>query len=113
MAFKLGMTVNLCMAYNTHVCFDDLDLDARSQWHGRRKKSVFNYMTSNQVISIKLATTAGFIYFFVYITLIVTLKTHILLDHLVFFMFILVCVVVFFSLFALYTYTRVYYSLHA
>ena len=32
MAFKVGMTVNLCMAYNyAHAHVDDLDLDARSQ----------------------------------------------------------------------------------
>ena len=30
MAFKLGMTVD--SRYNDHAHFDDLDLDARSQW---------------------------------------------------------------------------------
>ena len=37
MAFKLGMTVDLYMTY-THVRFDDLDLDTRSQWVARGKK---------------------------------------------------------------------------
>ena len=42
-AFNLGMTVDLCMAYNyAHARFDDLDLDARSQWDGRGKISSFN-----------------------------------------------------------------------
>ena len=35
MAFKFGMTVDLCMVYNAHACFDDLD--ARSQWVGKGK----------------------------------------------------------------------------
>ena len=39
--FKLGMTVDLCMPY-AHACFDDLDLDARSPWVGKGKKSVLH-----------------------------------------------------------------------
>ena len=35
MAFKLGMTVDVFLAHNVHVRFDDLDLDIRSQWVGR------------------------------------------------------------------------------
>ena len=31
MAFKLDMTVDLCMAYYAHAHADDLDHDARSQ----------------------------------------------------------------------------------
>ena len=38
MAFALGMTVDVCMAYNdAHSRFDDLDLGARSQWVGKCK----------------------------------------------------------------------------
>ena len=49
MAFKLGMTVDLCMAYiyiyiYAHVRLDDLDLDARSQWVGKGKVSALNYL---------------------------------------------------------------------
>ena len=41
MAFKLGMTVDVCMAYNyAHADFDDLD--SRSQWLGRGKYSALN-----------------------------------------------------------------------
>ena len=43
MAFKLGMIVDLC-AYILYVAhFDDLDLDARSQWVGKGKKSALIY----------------------------------------------------------------------
>ena len=35
MAFKLGLTVDLYMAYYADASFDDLDLDTRSQWIGR------------------------------------------------------------------------------
>ena len=38
MAFKIGMTVDFCMTYNADARFDDLDLDTRSQWIGRRKQ---------------------------------------------------------------------------
>ena len=34
MAFKHGMTVDLCIAY-AQACVNDLDLDARSQWVGK------------------------------------------------------------------------------
>ena len=48
MAFKHGMAVDLCMAYNyyAHAHFDDLDLDldARSQHLGRGNKSTLNYL---------------------------------------------------------------------
>ena len=37
MAFKLGITVDLGM--DAHARFDDLDLDARSQWVSKGKKS--------------------------------------------------------------------------
>ena len=40
MAFKRGMTVDVGIAYVFMPSrADDLDLDARSQWHGRGKKS--------------------------------------------------------------------------
>ena len=46
MAFKLGMTVDLCMAYlYAHAGFDDLDLDLWSQWVDRgKRKSVLKYI---------------------------------------------------------------------
>ena len=39
------MAVDLCIAYNvnTHARFDDLDLDARSQFVDKDKKLVLNY----------------------------------------------------------------------
>ena len=43
MAFKLGMAVDLYMAYYyAHARFDDLHLDARSQWVGTGKNSLMN-----------------------------------------------------------------------
>ena len=36
MAFKLGMAVDLGIAY-AHARFDDLDLDAKSQWVVKEK----------------------------------------------------------------------------
>ena len=46
MAFKLGMPVDgLCMAYNyVHARVDDFELDAKSQWVGKSKKSALNYI---------------------------------------------------------------------
>ena len=45
MAFKLGMTVDLCLAYNyADARVDDLGLDARSQWLGRGGKSALTYL---------------------------------------------------------------------
>ena len=44
MAFKFGMTVDLCMAYNVQACFDDLDLDAKSHWVGRGNTSALKYL---------------------------------------------------------------------
>ena len=47
MAFKLGMMVDLCMAYNyADARFDDLGLDTRSQWISRVKQYL-SYMHSN------------------------------------------------------------------
>ena len=43
MAFKLGMKVDFHGIY-THGRFADLDLDARSQWLGRRTNSALNYL---------------------------------------------------------------------
>ena len=40
MALTLSMTVDcIFMAYYAHARFDDLDLDARSQWVGADKKN--------------------------------------------------------------------------
>ena len=45
MAFKLNRTVDLCVAYHyAHARFDDLDLDAGSQWLGRGQNSALNYL---------------------------------------------------------------------
>ena len=44
MAFKRGMTVDLCMTY-AHAHFDDLD--ARSQWAGKGK--IFSVKCSRQL----------------------------------------------------------------
>ena len=40
MAFKLGMTID------AHAHFDDLDLNARSQWVDKGKKSAWNYFNN-------------------------------------------------------------------
>ena len=42
MAFKLGLTVDLCM--DIHARFDELELDAKSQWVGKGKKSALIYL---------------------------------------------------------------------
>ena len=39
--FKLGMTVDMYAIY-AHARFDDLDIDARSQWVGKGHKSELN-----------------------------------------------------------------------
>ena len=47
MAFKFGMAIDLSIIWHiiyAHARFDDLDLDARSQWVGKRKKSPWNYI---------------------------------------------------------------------
>ena len=66
-----------------HVHFDDLDLDARSQWVGKGAKiSALHALGSyEQAVSLKLATTVG--HFDVTLTL--TLQPCIRLVHLVFF----------------------------
>ena len=43
MAFKLGVTVDSIYA---HDRFDDLDLDARSDWVGKGKKSTLHYLNN-------------------------------------------------------------------
>ena len=61
MQFKLGMTVDLCIAY-AYACFDDLDLDTWSQWVGKDNNSVLNYLHNywtKQAISTKLAATVS------------------------------------------------------
>ena len=47
---KLGMTVDLCMAHGiyAHARFDDLDLEARSQWVGKGKKFSFELSLYNK-----------------------------------------------------------------
>ena len=47
--------------------FSDLDLDARSQWVGKAKKSVLHALSSkasNNWISIKLATKVGLVFYY-------------------------------------------------
>ena len=58
---------------------DDLDLDARSQWIGKGRKSVLNYL-NKPAISIQLAITAGHVLSDLDFE---NLKTFIWLDHLV------------------------------
>ena len=45
--------------------FDDLDLDARSQWVGKGKQSALHAQSraTRQAISIKLDTTVGLFFF--------------------------------------------------
>ena len=88
MAFKLGMTVDLCMENNfmyVHLIFDDLDLDAKSQWVGKGKTiSVELSRQLSKQYPTKLATTVC--HLFLYVTL--TLKTFIWHDHFVCFFFV-------------------------
>ena len=45
MRFQLCMTVDLIMQFiYDHAIFDDLELDARSQWVGCGKQSALNYL---------------------------------------------------------------------
>ena len=47
-------------AISANARFDDLDLDARSQWVGKGEKSALHALGNyKQAISIKLATTVG------------------------------------------------------
>ena len=50
------MTVDLCMAY---AHFDDLDLEARSQWVSKSTPKKLIISTTKQAISIKLTTTVA------------------------------------------------------
>ena len=61
MAITFDMTVS--MVIYAHARFDDLDLDARSQWVSRGKMyELIIISTTRQVISIKLATTLGHVW---------------------------------------------------
>ena len=53
------------MALYAHARFDDLDLDARSQWFGKGNKSG----TPKQAISIKLAVLTVGLFSLFYVTL--------------------------------------------
>ena len=55
MAFKLGMTVDLCMAYNIYAHARVNDLEVKSNWLGRGKISALNTSTNKKATSIKLA----------------------------------------------------------
>ena len=62
MAFKLSMTVDLCIIYiyiYIYIYFGDLDPDERSQWVNKGKKSLSSHETTKQVTSMKLVTTVG------------------------------------------------------
>ena len=60
MAFTLGMTVDMYMhGIYAHAHFGDLDLDAKSQWNGKGKKSALNDLDNWAAISIKLAKMVG------------------------------------------------------
>ena len=77
------MTGRLMDAIHGHACFDDLNLDARSQWVGKCVKTsvVCSRQLIKQAINIKLATTVGHFY------VSMTLQTVIWLDQLVSFSF--------------------------
>ena len=52
-----------------HARFDDLDLDAKSQWVGKgHKKKLWMLSATKQAICIKRATTVGFSFFYVTMT---------------------------------------------
>ena len=69
-------------ALYAHAHFDDLDLDAKSQWVGKGEKNQRCMLSATkQAISIKLATTIGH---FFYVTLTWTLQMFIWLVQLVF-----------------------------
>ena len=70
MAFKLHITVDLCMAYAYNADVDELDFDAWSQW-------VSSVELSQQLS--KHQTCLSVAHFYV----ILTLKTFICFDHLV------------------------------
>ena len=76
MAFKLGLTVDLCMrCLSIHARVDDLDLDARSQGVGKGQKQIsVEYYYLDNLASDEHQT------FFFYSTL--TLKTCIWLNYL-------------------------------
>ena len=63
MSSKLGMAVNVCIAYNAHARFDNIELDTRSHSGSEKcEKSALNYYLlsiNKQAISIKLTTTVG------------------------------------------------------
>ena len=63
-------------AIYAHDHFNDLDLEARSQWVSKGKNQCCMFSASKQAISIKLATTVGHFY----VTL--TLQTYLWLGHL-------------------------------
>ena len=46
-------------AIHAHGRFDDLDLDARSQWVGKDQNQRCMLSETKQAINIKLATTVG------------------------------------------------------
>ena len=70
--------------------FDDLDLDARSQWVGKGNTSQrFMLSATKQAISIKLATTVGLCFF--HATLTLTLQTFVWFVHLLVFNVLFVC----------------------
>ena len=53
MALKLGMAVDLCMAYYADPRFDNLDLDTRSQWLGRGKQYLsYGIQTTHDGINV-------------------------------------------------------------
>ena len=71
MAFKLGMAVDLCMAYYADPRFDNLDLDTRSQWLGRGKQYLsYGIQTTHDGINVCMTDMR----MFVSITLIMTLN---------------------------------------
>ena len=66
-------------AIYAHARFVDLDLDARSRLVGKGKKSALHAPATKQTVSINLATTVGYFY----VTLTLTLQTFIWIAQLV------------------------------
>ena len=59
MAFQLGMTVDLCMAYLLVLILMTLTLVQGHSGSANANKSALNYLENKQATSITLATTVG------------------------------------------------------
>ena len=59
MAFKLGMTVDLCMAYNIYAHARVNDLEVKSNWLGRGKISALKPQQIRKQQALNLLKTVG------------------------------------------------------